>query len=246
MVYVVSDIHGCLKTLLKLLSKVKFNEDIDVLYILGDIMDRGPLIWETYEWVKERLGKSVFMILGNHEDMFITDIFYLKGKEIIETKKTYTDEEMFYIKQYDDYCFNFDRYGTIHTLVKQGKTLEKLLEMAKFFNELPLYYVLNVNNHEFRLVHAYCNEKIEHTSRNNLIWSRDFAEDKKMFCYNHNVIYGHTPTIFSSNKKGNIEILINENKNASKINIDCGCVYQNKLCILRLDDMKYWYQKYIG
>lgn len=244
MVYVVSDIHGCLNTFLSLLKKCKFDEKKDVLYILGDIIDRGPLIWETYEWVKERLGKNVFMILGNHEDMFITDVFYLKGKEIIDNKEEITEENLFYVKQYDNYCFYFDRYLTILKLIEKGKTVDDLLEMAHFFNKLPLYYVVNIKKNKFRLIHAYCREDLEKTTRNDFIWNRDFAEIRDSFCKNNNIIYGHTPTLCDG-KNGKIEILIDENKNASKINIDCGCVYGNKLCILRLDDMKYWYQKNI-
>ncbi|MDD6083438.1 MAG: metallophosphoesterase, partial [Oscillospiraceae bacterium] len=36
-----SDIHGMYEKYLKMLDVIKFSDD-DVLYILGDIIDRGP------------------------------------------------------------------------------------------------------------------------------------------------------------------------------------------------------------
>ncbi len=40
--YVISDIHGQYKMFLDLLDKIKL-KDTDTLYILGDILDRGPI-----------------------------------------------------------------------------------------------------------------------------------------------------------------------------------------------------------
>ena len=40
-IYVISDIHGEYDLFMKMLEKIKF-QDIDTLYILGDILDRGP------------------------------------------------------------------------------------------------------------------------------------------------------------------------------------------------------------
>lgn len=247
MIYVVSDIHGCLNTLLALLKKVKFDEQKDTLYILGDIVDRGPKIWETYEWVKEHLNKNVFMIMGNHEDMLIRDVFCEHGKYIKYHKpqSQWTEKDRKYVKTYLEERIVYDQYQTIAYLKKQGHTMEELVEMCEFFSKLPYYYIVEANNKTFRLVHAYCRKDLDMTRPDEFIWNRDFAETD-VFCYGENVVYGHTPTIFDG-KGGVIEIKINEQIDASKINIDCGCVYgsNNKLCILRLDDMKYWYQKNI-
>lgn len=39
--YVIGDIHGQLEQLKVLLEKMKFNEN-DELYVMGDVVDRGP------------------------------------------------------------------------------------------------------------------------------------------------------------------------------------------------------------
>lgn len=41
MIYAVSDIHGCYDKYKKLLKKINFGSD-DTLYVLGDVIDRGP------------------------------------------------------------------------------------------------------------------------------------------------------------------------------------------------------------
>ena len=40
MVYVMSDLHGCYEKYVKMLEKISFSKE-DVLYILGDVVDRG-------------------------------------------------------------------------------------------------------------------------------------------------------------------------------------------------------------
>ena len=41
MIYAVSDIHGCYDKYQELLEKINFGPD-DTLYVLGDVIDRGP------------------------------------------------------------------------------------------------------------------------------------------------------------------------------------------------------------
>ena len=46
--YVTGDIHGCFDKFMKLLKKIKFSEK-DNLYIIGDVIDRGPKPIETLQ-----------------------------------------------------------------------------------------------------------------------------------------------------------------------------------------------------
>lgn len=39
--YVISDIHGCYDAYKEMLEKIQFSEN-DMLYVLGDVLDRGP------------------------------------------------------------------------------------------------------------------------------------------------------------------------------------------------------------
>lgn len=64
---VVGDVHGCFSKLAAALADVGFNPDAgDRLFLLGDLVDRGPESAAVLDWL-DRPG--VFAIRGNHEEM---------------------------------------------------------------------------------------------------------------------------------------------------------------------------------
>ena len=65
-IFVISDLHGQIVLLQLLLERIGFTEN-DELYILGDIMDRGPNSIDIYYFVKAM--DNIHMIKGNHEIM---------------------------------------------------------------------------------------------------------------------------------------------------------------------------------
>jgi RNA ligase len=66
---IVGDVHGCFDELKQLLDLLDFNPSEDVLVSVGDIIDRGPKVRETVEFV---LALPHFhMVLGNHEDKLL-------------------------------------------------------------------------------------------------------------------------------------------------------------------------------
>jgi serine/threonine protein phosphatase 1 len=66
MTYAMSDIHGCYEQYMKMLEKIRFGDD-DVLYVLGDVIDRGPQPIEVLRDMSMRA--NVFPIMGNHESI---------------------------------------------------------------------------------------------------------------------------------------------------------------------------------
>lgn len=87
MIYVISDLHGYpLEKFQQLLRKAEFGE-MDVLYILGDVIDRnndGGI--EMLNWLRER--DNVHLILGNHEEMLLS-VLDASGIEKQERLKNY-------------------------------------------------------------------------------------------------------------------------------------------------------------
>ena len=49
--YIIGDVQGCYDTLQKLLKKIKFSEDKDRLYFLGDVVNRGNKSLETLRFI---------------------------------------------------------------------------------------------------------------------------------------------------------------------------------------------------
>ncbi len=65
---IVGDIHGSFGLLRETLKEARFDTAVDRLFIVGDLVDRGPQSW----YAVDLLSKSwVHSIRGNHEDMFL-------------------------------------------------------------------------------------------------------------------------------------------------------------------------------
>ena len=64
MVYAVSDIHGCYDKYIDLLRKISFGPH-DTLYVLGDVIDRGP---DGFKILLDLAARpNAVGLLGNHE-----------------------------------------------------------------------------------------------------------------------------------------------------------------------------------
>ena len=77
-VVVITDIHGCYDEMRQLLDKLSFDKGHDRLINLGDTIDRGPKIYEVFEFLrdlKEEMGERCVLIRGNH-DKYLEDRHY--------------------------------------------------------------------------------------------------------------------------------------------------------------------------
>ncbi|UVK77803.1 MAG: diadenosine tetraphosphatase [Sodalis sp. Fse] len=64
--YLIGDVHGCYYELKTILSQVHFDPALDMLWLTGDLVARGPDSLEVLRLV-HGLGDSVRIVLGNHD-----------------------------------------------------------------------------------------------------------------------------------------------------------------------------------
>ncbi len=64
--YIIGDIQGCYDELQRLLERINFDPAQDMIWIAGDIINRGPKSLESLRLIKE-LGESANSVLGNHD-----------------------------------------------------------------------------------------------------------------------------------------------------------------------------------
>ena len=68
MIYVIGDIQGCFLTFQRLLALIAFQPSRDELWLVGDLVCRGPHSLETLRWVKQHAEQGcVRVVLGNHD-----------------------------------------------------------------------------------------------------------------------------------------------------------------------------------
>ena len=88
--YIIADIHGCYNEYINLLKKINFSDN-DILYILGDVVDRGP---EPIKILQDMMKRSnVFLIIGNHEFMMYTILKKLAVEITSENCENYLDAD---------------------------------------------------------------------------------------------------------------------------------------------------------
>lgn len=69
-IYAIGDVHGCYRELRRLLSIVPIDFDEDRLWLVGDLVNRGPDSLRALRWARrcsKRMGDRFQMVLGNHD-----------------------------------------------------------------------------------------------------------------------------------------------------------------------------------
>ncbi len=72
--YLVGDLQGCGSALKRLLAEIDFSASRDHLFVLGDLINRGPDNLSTLQQLRA-LGASASCLLGNHDLHFLAVAF---------------------------------------------------------------------------------------------------------------------------------------------------------------------------
>lgn len=256
--YVISDIHGYLSRAFDVLRIANFDWDNDELYVLGDIIDRGPESAEALHWAVEEAPSNVHFLLGNHEDMAYNGLFRILDNGSI-----------------NNYIYNnpWSWNGGYVTLdnCRELYGAEWCHKAAEWIKNLPLYYIVD----DKLLVHAGLCEggirmsddfiesgRIETVEipgieepqwAQHLLWVRErwFINSNS---YPYDIIFGHSPTTYNwmevldfmensityKGSPGNIVQISGFDNNKVRYCIDTG---RKRMGLLRLDDYVEFYSE---
>lgn len=223
--YVMSDIHGEADRFHAMLKKIGFSNS-DMLYIIGDVIDRGP---DGVALLREIIdAPNMILLMGNHEYMCVKS--YSKNA-------TLTDIQLWGCN------------GSRPTYEALEKLRQKEMDNILFFLEgLPDHLELTVSGVKYHLVHGFPGR-----STYDRVWGRPDPNTKNPLpdC---RVIVGHTPVMLLQGddaaqqeyamglyiRGDHMRIYHGENF----IDLDCGCghpVIIKALSCLRLEDMAEFY-----
>ena len=222
---------------MELLDRIRLKET-DTLYVLGDILDRGPHPIKVLRKLME-MPNAVCMV-GNHELMALECLEFLM-KEITDTSIAELDQEMLdnlITWQYNGSKTTIDEFKELNAEGKQ--------EVIDFIKEFLIYEEVTAGDRNYLLVHAglgnYSPQKdIEDYSLHELIWVR--ADYDVKYFEDTFVITGHTPT---QTIEGNPNPGFIYRRN-NHIAIDCGAHYPGgRLAAICLETGEEFYSSSTG
>ncbi len=238
MVYVMGDIHGNMRRFQSVMDQISLQPE-DMLYILGDVIDRHPDGIAILQQIMETPNMET--ILGNHEFMMmeaLTGSYERRTRE--EARMNMENLELWYSNGGDATHQKFEQL-----------TSESQNQILCYLRALPIERSVEVNGIEYLLVHAapkslypefgfgYQNEA------EFAVWYRNWTVLRPEIPENQIVVFGHTPTCYFQSGDP-MEIW----RKDQMMGIDCGSGFPNepepyvpmgRLACVRLDDMKVFY-----
>mgnify|MGYP005749543995 FL=1 len=218
--YALTDVHGCAQTLKAMvLNQLELKKE-DELYILGDLVNKGPDSKEVIDFVihLQKQHYQVTCLRGNHDEMLLqASVKGEKALNLTPTEKKLTMQS-----------FGIDRFEQL------SEKYVKFIENLPHYLELPDYFIVHAG-FDFKQPDIFRDKDAMLNIRNYKVNS-DKINNKRL-------LHGHTPTPLHNIKK----TVSHQN---SRINLDAGCVYYRNaaygnLVALDLDSHKLYVQENI-
>ncbi len=265
--YAIGDIQGCYKEFKLALKKVNFNLDKDYLWLVGDLINRGPDSLKLLKYIY-KIKERTHIVLGNHDLHFLA-CFYGQRKlakadtisKLMQSKKSlkyakFLMGQPLIFKKEIVFKNKSKKVIMVHAGIPPNLSLENCFDLNKEFQialkKNPKRILKKVFNNPFskfskkmsridRIIFfanaltriRACNHKGEidfnFKGRINEIpkklnaW---FNFENSIISENSQLIFGHWAAIKGKTKKKDI------------FGLDTGCVWGDKLTIMRLEDNK--------
>ena len=130
--FIIGDIHGCCRPLLRLLDILSPDPKEDRLILLGDLFDRGPDSWDVWQEVQllaQSFGDRFVLLRGNHEDYLLSPKLSFAERRVWE---------------------RVGRGATVRSFTEHGSRMEECIPWVR--DHVQLYY--RDEREGFQCVHA--------------------------------------------------------------------------------------------
>ena len=192
-----SDIHSMADLLKKMLDVIRPDAE-DRIYILGDMIDRGPDPAGVLDLVMN--CPNITALRGNHEDGFA---------------------EWYEAPDRDRYPYY---YNTYEVLCTDKRLRKKIPEYVDFMKKLPLYAKVKTGGECWLLAHASTEEILHIWKRKErLLWDTSMI-DRQRGIPGYVSVVGHVPTFLIRGTRSE-PATIWHSPDGCLIDVDCGAVF---------------------
>ena len=223
MIYVISDIHGCYRSYLKMLEKLGVRES-DTVYVLGDTIDRGRNGIKVLQDMMMR--PNIIPILGNHEYMAAHALDSLADAARAADLMPTPELKKKLIKWFSD-------SGASTLLAYRKLSPEEKREVLDYLSEFSLYEEVRAGGKDYLLMHAATTtggREMSSYSPEELLFNHSLPEENPF--PGKILVTGHTPTfLFGDQYRGKIVI----SENGDHICLDAGAGYGENLAAVCLN-----------
>ena len=229
MTYVLSDLHGHYDKYRAMLAKIQF-KPADTLYILGDVIDRGP---DGVKILLDMMDRTnVIPILGNHEFTAAVCLPWLMQEVTDQSLDNLTKEK---IAALSEWIANGGG-PTLRALKLLSETARR--DILEYLREMELYAEVGAGERSFVLVHAGLgrfspDRPLDDYELSDFIFGRPNIE--RTYFKDKFLVFGHTPTrvLGASSDTALFQ--------GTQIAVDCGCGFGGKLGCLCLETLREFY-----
>lgn len=208
----------------------------DTLYILGDVIDRGPDGIRILQDMNAR--PNVIPILGNHEFTAAMCLPWLMEEVTDKSLDSLKDDQ---IAALSEWIANGGG-PTLRDLQRMSR--EEREEILEYFREMELYAEVDAGGRTFVLVHAGLNhfdpkKPLTAYQLPDFLFGRPAMDGQ--YYPDKFLIFGHTPVRLLRKQMGepSSDTIF---RRGNQIAIDCGCVFRGgRLGCLCLDTMEEFY-----
>jgi bis(5'-nucleosyl)-tetraphosphatase (symmetrical) len=132
--YAIGDIQGCFGPFVALLDSFGFDADRDRLWLVGDLVNRGPASLQTLRFIRQ-LGERAVCVLGNHDLHLIAvaaGCAKLRKDDTLEDVLAAPDrEELIDWLRHRPLMHRHDAYAMVHAGLLPRWSIEDALGLAR-------------------------------------------------------------------------------------------------------------------
>lgn len=195
--YVISDVHGMAGLFRKMLDKIQPDRE-DRIYILGDMIDRGPDPAGILDLAMN--SSNIIALRGNHEDSFVE-----------------------WYKSADRYRYPY-YYNTYEVFCSNDRLKKKIPEYVEFMKTLPLYAKVKTGGECWLMAHASTEEILHIWKRKErLLWDNSMI-DRQRGIPGYISVVGHVPTFLIQGMRSE-PASIWHSPDGRLIDVDCGAFF---------------------